>query len=48
MKTIFFIVATVATAFVQSSFAQDSTGTQSQLLHSYYNIKTALVKIYVK
>ena len=32
-----------ATAFVQKSFAQDSTGTQSQLLHLYYNIKNALV-----
>jgi len=42
MKKIFFIVAMFATAFVQKSFAQDSTGTQSQLLHSYYNIKNAL------
>ena len=33
----------VATALVQSSFAQDSTGIQSQLLHSYYDIKNALV-----
>lgn len=44
MKKIFFIAAIVATAFVQSSFAQDSTGTQpSQLLHSYYDFKNALV-----
>lgn len=43
MKKIFFIVAMFATAFMQKSFAQDSTGTQSQLLHSYYNIKNALV-----
>jgi hypothetical protein len=43
MKKIFFIVAIAATAFVQNSFAQDSTGTQSQLLHSYYDIKNALV-----
>ena len=38
-----FIVAIFATGFVQNSFAQDSTGTQSQLLHSYYDIKNALV-----
>ena len=43
MKKIFFIVAITATAFVQKSFAQDITGTQSQLLHSYYDIKNALV-----
>ena len=43
MKKIFFIVAIIATAFVQSSFAQDSAGMQSQLLHSYYDIKNALV-----
>ena len=43
MKKIFFTVAIVATAFVQSSFAQDTTGTQSQLLQSYYDIKNALV-----
>jgi Protein of unknown function (DUF3347) len=43
MIKIFFIVAIAATAFVQKSFAQDSTGTQSQLLHSYYDIKNALV-----
>ena len=44
MKKIFFIVAIFATAFVQNSFAQDSTITQpSQLLNSYYNIKNALV-----
>lgn len=47
MKKIFFIVALAATSFVQNSFAQDSTiqtQTQpSQLLHSYYDIKNALV-----
>ena len=44
MKKIFFIVALFATAFVQNSFAQDSTKSQtSQLLHSYYDIKNALV-----
>lgn len=44
MKYIFFIVAIAATAFVQKSFAQDTTGTQSQLLRSYYDIKNALVE----
>lgn len=47
MKKIFFLVALIATAFVQSSFAQDNTiktPTQlSQLLTSYYGIKDALV-----
>jgi len=42
VKKIFFIVAIVATAFVQNIFAQDSTRTH-QLLHSYYDIKNALV-----
>jgi hypothetical protein len=43
MKKILFIVALFAAAFVQG-FAQDSTKTQtSQLLHSYYEIKNALV-----
>lgn len=41
MKNIFFIVALVATAFMQKGFAQDNTKTQ--LLHSYYDIKNALV-----
>jgi Protein of unknown function (DUF3347) len=44
MKRIFFIVAILSTAFVQNSFAQDSTRIQpAQLLHSYYDIKNALV-----
>ena len=44
MKKIFFIVALLATVFVQQSFAQDSTKTQpSPLLISYYNLKDALV-----
>lgn len=45
MKKIFFIVAIFATAFVQNSFAQDSTNQNraSQLLSLYYNIKDALV-----
>lgn len=52
MKYIFLIVALIATAFVQNSFAQpvpdnredNTTLTQfSQLLHSYYDIKNALV-----
>ncbi len=45
MKKIFIIVAICATALVQQSFAQD-TSTQSpfsSLLHSYYDIKDALV-----
>jgi DNA-binding transcriptional regulator WhiA len=45
MKKIFFIVAFLATAFSQRSFAQDSNA-QNQLfglLSSYYNIKDALV-----
>jgi hypothetical protein len=44
MKTILVIVAIFATASVQNSFAQDSTKSQTyQLLHSYYDIKNALV-----
>ncbi len=45
MKKIFFIVAILATAFVQKTFAQDSKQQSqlSQLLHSYYDIKDALV-----
>ncbi len=45
MKKIFIIVAICATALVQQSFAQDAS-TQSlfsPLLHSYYDIKNALV-----
>ena len=45
MKKIFFIVAILATAFVQQTCAQDNKQqTQlSELLHSYYDIKNALV-----
>ena len=44
MKKIFLIVAFIGTTFVQQSFAQDSTKVQpSQLLHSYLDIKNALV-----
>ena len=44
MKKIFFIVAFIATAFMQQSFAQDSAKIQpSQLLHSYLEIKNSLV-----
>lgn len=44
MKKALFIVAIVATACLQNGFAQDSTKAQpSQLLHSYYDIKNALV-----
>ena len=44
MKKIFFAVALLATVFVQQSFAQDSTRTQtSPLLTSYYVLKDALV-----
>lgn len=44
MKKIILIVAFFATAFLQQSFAQDSTSIQpSHLLHSYLDIKNALV-----
>lgn len=45
MKEIFLIIAFFTMAIVQQSFAQDSaTQSQfSQLLHSYYGIKDALV-----
>lgn len=45
MKKLFFTVAMFATAFVQQIFAQDAQKeTQlSQFLHSYYDIKDALV-----
>lgn len=44
MKQIFLTVALIATTFVQQSFAQDSTKTQSSpLLISYYSLKDALV-----
>ncbi|MDQ6756861.1 MAG: DUF3347 domain-containing protein [Bacteroidota bacterium] len=41
MKKIFLLVAIIATALVQNSFAQDNSKTQ--LLHSYLDIKNALV-----
>ena len=44
MKKLFFTAALLATAFVQYSFAQDSTKTQpSSLLTSYFALKDALV-----
>ena len=50
MKKIFLLVAILATAFGQKSFAQlvptpreDNTNTPSQLLLSYYDIKNALI-----
>ena len=44
MKKIILIVAFLATAFLQQSLAQDSTKIQpSHLLHSYLDIKNALV-----
>lgn len=50
VKKIFFLVAILATAFLQKTFAQlvpihreDSHMPQSRLLHSYYDIKNALV-----
>lgn len=46
MKKILLIVALVATAFVQQSFAQDTTNQAqlSQLLTSYYQVKDALIE----
>ncbi|NIM35588.1 MAG: DUF3347 domain-containing protein [Hydrotalea flava] len=44
MKKIFLMLALLATAFTQKSFAQDSTKTQpTQLLNAYYKLKDALV-----
>lgn len=45
MKKILFIVALIATAFTQKSFARDSANSSQipQLLSLYYNIKDALV-----
>lgn len=44
MKKIFLMLAIIATAFTQNSFAQDSTKTQpAQLLNAYYKLKDALV-----
>lgn len=45
MKKIFLMLAFIATAFTQNSFAQDSTKTQpAQLLNAYYQLKDNLVK----
>lgn len=45
MKRILFLVAIIATAFVQQSFAQDNTKvTSPQLLTAYYQLKDNLVK----
>lgn len=44
MKKIFLMLAFIAAAFTQNSFAQDSTKTQpAQLLNAYYKLKDALV-----
>ena len=44
MKKIFLAVLLIAIAFIQNSFAQDSTKSKpSPLLTSYYNLKDALV-----
>ena len=44
MKKILLFVAICATGFVQQTFAQNATPTKpSELLHSYYDIKDALV-----
>ena len=42
MKKIFLSVVLIATAFIHQGFAQDTTRT-NQLLHSYFDIKNALV-----
>ncbi|MCW3089387.1 MAG: hypothetical protein JWP81_456 [Ferruginibacter sp.] len=45
MKRILFLVAFIATAFVQQNFAQENTKTtSSQLLNAYYQLKDNLVK----
>lgn len=43
MKKTFFIVALLATAFLQKSNAQQQTINLSDLLHVYYDVKNALV-----
>ena len=44
MNKIFLMLAFIATAFTQNSFAQDSTKAQSaQILNAYYKLKDALV-----
>lgn len=46
MKKVFFIVAFIATAFMQQSFAQDTSNQKqlTQLLTSYYQVKDALIE----
>lgn len=46
MKKILLVVALIATAFVQKSFAQDTSNQKqlSQLLTSYYQVKDALIE----
>ncbi|MBS1738243.1 MAG: DUF3347 domain-containing protein [Bacteroidetes bacterium] len=46
MKKVFLIVAFIATAFMQQSFAQDTSNQKqlSQLLTSYYQVKDALIE----
>lgn len=43
MKKIFFIVAFIATALVQTSFAQDKIVAPAEVLTQYYAVKDALV-----
>lgn len=43
MKKFFLIVALLATAFLQKSYAQEQTTNLSELLHIYYGVKNALV-----
>ena len=45
MKKLFFLVAMTVTTFIQHSYAQvaNQQSSLSQLLHSYYDIKDALV-----
>ena len=43
MKKIFVIVAFIATALVQTSFAQDKTVKTSEIFAQYYAVKDALV-----
>jgi len=44
MKKIFLMLALIATAYSQNSFAQDNLKTQpTQLLNAYYTLKDALV-----
>ena len=46
MKKIFLVIALIATAFVQKSYAQDKANQKqlSQLLNYYYQVKDALVE----